>query len=74
MIDLVRDAVRNHPKVLSGDDLPLEERADAEIKSFGDSGVNILVEFWMIGVDDGENRVGADLLMIIWKSHDKRKF
>ena len=66
MLDLVREAVRKHPKVLEGDSLPSEERADAEIKSFGDSGVDILVEFWMDGIDDGENRVGADLLMIIW--------
>ena len=37
-----------------------------EISSFGDSGVNILVEYWMEGVDDGKNRVGADLLLMIW--------
>jgi small-conductance mechanosensitive channel len=52
--------------VLSGDDLPIGERADAEIESFGDSGINILVEFWMEGIDDGDNRVGADLLLMIW--------
>ena len=66
MLRLVKDAVASHPKVLSGPDLPTEEQPDAEISSFGDSGVNILVEFWMEGIDDGENRVGADLLMIIW--------
>lgn len=73
MFPLIRDAVASHPKVLSGDDLPIEERPDAEIKDFGDSGINILVEFWMEGIDDGENRVGADLLMIIWttlRAHD----
>ena len=66
MLRLVREAVASHPKVLSGSELPIEEQPDAEISSFGDSGVNILVEFWMLGIDDGENRVGADLLLVIW--------
>ncbi len=66
MFDIVRDVVASHPKVLSGDATPLEERPDAEIESFGDSGINILVEFWMDGIDDGVNRVGADLLLMIW--------
>ena len=66
MLRLVREVVASHPKVLSGPELPAEERPDAEISSFGDSGVNILVEFWMLGIDDGENRVGADLLLMIW--------
>ncbi|MEL7028951.1 MAG: mechanosensitive ion channel domain-containing protein, partial [Pseudomonadota bacterium] len=66
MFDIVRDVVASHPKVLSGDHVPIAERPDAEIESFGDSGINILVEFWMEGIDDGENRVGADLLMMIW--------
>jgi small-conductance mechanosensitive channel len=52
--------------VLSGGDLPISERPDAEIQSFDDSGITILVEFWMEGIDDGDNRVGADLLMMIW--------
>ena len=73
MLRIVREVVTRHPKVLSGPELPIEERPDAEISSFGDSGVNILVEFWMRGIDDGENRVGADLLLMIWdvlKEHD----
>lgn len=66
LFPIVRDIVASHPKVLSGDDLPLAEKPDAEIKSFDDSGITILVEFWMEGIDDGENRVGADLNMMIW--------
>jgi small-conductance mechanosensitive channel len=66
MFEIVRDTVMSHPMVITGDDLPIAERADAEIESFGDSGINILVEFWMEGIDDGNNRVGADLLMMIW--------
>ena len=51
-----------------GEDVPFEERPDAEIASFAESGIEILVEFWMEGVDDGKNRVGADLLFMIWKA------
>lgn len=66
LFDLLRKVVASHPRVISGDDIPIEERPDAEISGFGDSGVAILVEFWMEGVDDGENRVGGDLLLMIW--------
>ncbi len=73
LFDIVRKVVASHPQVLSGDNVPVEEQPDAEIASFGDSGINILVEFWMEGIDDGPNRVGADLLLMIWmelKRHD----
>ncbi|MEC9347342.1 MAG: mechanosensitive ion channel domain-containing protein [Pseudomonadota bacterium] len=66
MLPVIRDVVASHPKVLSGPEIPLAERPDAEIKGFADSGIDILVEFWMEGIDDGENRVGADLLLMIW--------
>jgi small-conductance mechanosensitive channel len=65
LFDLVRGVVASHPKVLSGDHIDLEERPDCEIKDFGDSGINILVEYWMEGIDDGKNRVGADLNYMI---------
>ena len=68
LFDNVRALCAEHPKVLSGDHLPKEFRPDAEIAGFGDSGIDILVEFWMEGIDDGENRVGADLLHAIWRS------
>lgn len=66
LFDLIRKTVASHPRVISGDDIPIEERPDAEIAGFGDSGVDILVEFWMEGIDDGPNRIGADLLLMIW--------
>lgn len=65
MVDLIKKAVATHPQVLSGDDLPIEERPDCEIDSFGDNGINMFVEFWMEGIDDGKNRVGGDLYLII---------
>jgi small-conductance mechanosensitive channel len=65
LVKIIREVVANHEQVLSGDDLPIEERPDCEIDSFGDSGINMFVEFWMEGIDDGPNRVGGDLLLII---------
>jgi small-conductance mechanosensitive channel len=66
LFPILKKAIASHPQVLSGDDYEFEEQPDAEISGFGDSGVNILIEFWMEDIDDGKNRVGADLLMIIW--------
>ncbi|AWT58952.1 MAG: Mechanosensitive channel MscK [Candidatus Moanabacter tarae] len=68
LFDNVRELCTNHPKVLSGDHLAKEFQPDAEIAGFGDSGIDILVEFWMEGIDEGENRVGADLFHAIWRS------
>ncbi|MGE0592294.1 MAG: mechanosensitive ion channel family protein [Vicinamibacterales bacterium] len=65
LIEIVRGVVASHPQVLSGDDLRPEERPDCEIAGFGDSGINMFVEFWMEGIDDGKNRVGGDLLLLI---------
>ncbi len=67
LFERIREICCNHPKVLHGPDLSIEYQPDAEIKAFGDSGIDILVEFWMNGIDDGENRVGADLMHSIWK-------
>ena len=68
LFPLLREVVGRHPSVLSGPDVPVEERPDAEIAGFGESGIDLLVEFWMEGIDDGRNRVGADLLYDIWKA------
>ncbi|MFT4653667.1 MAG: small-conductance mechanosensitive channel [Kangiellaceae bacterium] len=68
MIEFIKVAVSEHPQVISGVDVPFEERPDCEIESFGDSGINMFVEFWMNGVDDGKNRVGGDLLLIIFET------
>lgn len=73
MVEIIKTAVATHPQVLSGDDIPIEERPDCEIDSFGDSGVNMFVEFWMEGIDDGKNRVGGDLLLTVFetlRAHD----
>lgn len=68
LVGIIKQVVASHEQVLSGDDLPIEERPDCEIDSFGDSGVNMFVEFWMEGIDDGVNRVGGDLLLLIFEA------
>ncbi|MDT0581520.1 mechanosensitive ion channel family protein [Brumicola blandensis] len=68
MVEFIKTAVAEHPQVISGEDVPFEERPDCEIDSFGDSGVNMFVEFWMLGIDDGKNRVGGDLMLIIFET------
>jgi len=65
LVELIKAAVSEHEQVISGPDVPFEERPDCEIDSFGDSGINMFVEFWMMGIDDGKNRVGGDLMLII---------
>ncbi|MFC3121695.1 mechanosensitive ion channel family protein [Agaribacter flavus] len=73
MVEIIKDAVAEHPQVISGEDVPFEERPDCEIDSFGDNGINMFVEFWIEGIDDGKNRVGGDLLLTIFetlKAHD----
>ena len=66
LFPLLRDIVGSHPQVLSGDGIPEIEQPDAEIDSFDESGIKILIEYWIEGVDDGDNRIGADLNMMIW--------
>jgi small-conductance mechanosensitive channel len=65
MVEIIKEAVAKHPQVISGLDVPFEERPDCEIDSFGDNGINMFIEFWIEGIDDGKNRVGGDLLLII---------
>lgn len=74
LVELIKEAVGEHPQVLSGENYPIEERPDCEIDSFGDSGVNMFVEFWIEAIDDGKNRVGGDLLLIIFETMRENGF
>ena len=74
LVEIIRDVVASHPQVFSGEDVPIEERPDCEIDSFGDSGINMFVEFWMEGIDDGQNRVGGDLLLMILEALQEHGF
>ena len=68
VVDIVKPLVASHPQVMSGSDLDIEFQPDCEICDFGDSGVQMLVEWWMEGIDDGKNRVGGDLLLMIFNA------
>ena len=74
LVDIVKQVVASHPQVFSGEAVPFEERPDCEIDSFGDSGINMFVEFWMEGIDDGKNRVGGDLLLMILEALQEHGF
>lgn len=74
LVGVIKEVVAKHPQVISGEDIPIEDRPDCEIDSFGDSGVNMFVEFWMEGIDDGKNRVGGDLLLDIFETMREHGF
>ncbi len=74
LVDLIKEKVSTHPQVLTDDSAPIEEHPDCEIDSFGDSGINMFVEFWMTGIDDGKNRVGGDLMLMILETLQQHGF
>jgi small-conductance mechanosensitive channel len=41
---------------------------DCELRSFGESGINFAVEFWVNGIDDGRHKYTSDVLFIIWNT------
>ena len=59
--ELVEEAVRTHPRVLSDPESP-----DCELRGFGDNGVEFAVEFWVSGLDDGKNKFSSDVLFLVW--------
>lgn len=61
--DLIEKAVSTHPDVLSKPFPP-----DCELRGFGDSGIDFAVEFWVNGIDDGENKYTSDVLFLIWNA------
>jgi small-conductance mechanosensitive channel len=63
VVRVITEAVAAHPDVLSDPEAP-----DVELRGFGDSGINLAVEFWCNGLDDGKNRFSADILMVIWRT------
>lgn len=74
LVEIIKAVVATHPQVMCGDDIPIEERPDCEIDGFGDSGINMFVEFWMLGIDDGKNRVGGDLMLLILEALQENGF
>lgn len=60
---IVEAAVATHPDVL---DKPFPP--DCELRGFGESGIDFAVEFWVNGLDDGENKYTSDVLFLIWNA------
>lgn len=58
---LVTAAVSFHPRVLQE-----PEKPDCELRSFGETGVQFGVEFWVDGLDDGPNKFSSDVLFLVW--------
>lgn len=66
--DILIPEVLKHPQVLKEPELP-----DLELRYFGDSGINMAIEFWCDGIDDGPNKFTSDINFIVWrtlKSHN----
>lgn len=61
--DIVEAAVATHPGVL---DKPYPP--DCELRGFGESGVDFACEFWVNGLDDGDNKFTSDVLFLIWNA------
>jgi len=61
--ELIVAAASKHPQVLQE-----PEKPDCELRAFGESGIKFGLEFWIEGVDDGKNRISADVLTIIWQT------
>jgi len=60
---LIEAAVATHKDIL---DMPFPP--DCELRGFGDSGIDFAVEFWVNGIDDGENKYTSDVLFLIWNA------
>ena len=60
---IIEAAVAAHPGVL---DMP--EPPDCELRGFGDSGIDFVVEFWVNGIDDGKHKYTSDVLFLVWNA------
>ena len=61
--DLIEKAVATHPDVLDDPYPP-----DCELRGFGETGIDFAVEFWVNGIDDGDNKYTSDVLFLIWNA------
>ena len=60
---IIEAAVATHPGVLDAPEPP-----DCELRGFGESGINFVVEFWVNGIDDGKNKYTSDVLFLVWNA------
>lgn len=60
---IIVKAVEALPFVLSD-----PEKADCELKGFGESGIDFGVEYWVNGIDDGRNKYASHVLFAVWNA------
>mgnify|MGYP000097234466 FL=1 len=60
---IIEAAVSAHPSVLQSPEPP-----DCELRGFGESGIDFVVEFWVNGIDDGKNKYTSDILFVVWNA------
>ena len=60
---IIEAAVATHPGVLEAPEPP-----DCELRGFGESGIDFVVEFWVNGIDDGKNKYTSDVLFLVWNA------
>ena len=61
--DILMPEIMKYEKLLTEPEMP-----DLEFRSFGESGINMAIEFWCDGVDDGPNKFTSDIGFIIWRT------
>ncbi len=55
--------IESYPKVLMEPEEP-----DLELREFGEYGIHFAIEFWVSGIDDGENKFTSDLNYLVWRT------
>ena len=60
---IIEAAVATHPGVLDAPEPP-----DCELRGFGESGIDFVVEFWVNGIDDGKKKYTSDVLFLVWNA------
>ncbi len=68
LIEIIIPAMMNHPQVLEEPENP-----DLEIREFAEYGIQMVVEFWADGIDEGENKFTADIMLMIWRTLREHK-
>ena len=61
--DILIPVIEGYPKVLMEPEEP-----DLELREFGEYGIHFAIEFWVSGIDDGENKFTSDLNYIVWRT------
>ena len=61
--DILIPAIEGYDKVLMEPEEP-----DLELREFGEFGIHFAIEFWVSGIDDGENKFTSDLNFVVWRT------